>query len=219
MNQYRNAGSERITLGLRATAVPITNVYIDSLEDCITYIASSKPLEVISQGEAIKLSGLISEGDTVPLLRGKRVTSDRRREEDRIYERDIYRNGKIDYRFAIRRDRNPISRVYSRWVLRLCANCMIAVERFRQSSGQPGVEYALQVEIRTIGSDATVVDHSDEVRYYHQYHLGGLVRLPVLSMTSVSSFPDVLALIKEDFFNAAGMDWSRSLRADFAEWI
>ncbi|HUS53599.1 MAG TPA: ATP-binding protein [Thermohalobaculum sp.] len=204
--------------GIRASAAPVTPLYIDMLGREAAQHAPLRELTAKTGEHQTRIMVPLYGSDVVALLRGKRWTNDRNRSDNFLVERDIYRDGVVDYRLVRKFDEPDEAVLFPGWVMALSANAMLAIERFRELAGAPSVEFAFELEIFVKGLQVPLMGYGSQ-RLSPIGRAGiipiGSHQLPIYALGSIDDFSEAVALIEQDFFNLAGYDSQRDFTLDF----
>ena len=139
-----------------------------------------------------------------------------------MIERDVYRDGTVDYRFVRKFVQADEVVLFPEWVMAMWVNALLAVERFRRLASAPSVEFALELEILTKGVKIPLMGYGAQ-RLSPIGQVGkisvGSHPFPVYTLGSIDGFPEVVSQIEQDLSNLAGHDSPRDFTLEFGKLI
>ncbi|MGP1396533.1 MAG: AlbA family DNA-binding domain-containing protein [Inquilinaceae bacterium] len=217
------AGSSMPTVGLRATAIPLSAIEIERVYNNpdIWLPAGSIPMrakDVNKPVVAFQMGGTF----VTPLIRGMRL-DDQGCRSGVGDSREVYTNGVIEYRFWIQeslvKGRQDQSFYIDRdWVFGLFLNTVAAADHFRIVAGAPELEYGIEFEIAIVNNEVPL-----RVQY-GRFNLGGgsynrTTVFPRYSIGSRVEFPRLSRAFQRDFWNGAAIDPTNTIDFDFDEFL
>ena len=157
--------------------------------------------------------GILSFGARCPMLRAAREESDwghgNTNRFDNSY-RELHCDGLIEIGFvSCSRDSDRGGKLYLPPSLPfvIFPNLVVWVDRIRNQALAPTVEYALEVEIRAIGSPVGVVDDYRLINTpYATILRPSLINFPRYSLGNPDEVSELFALFFRDFWNSLGKD-------------
>ena len=214
--QFRSAGNNAHTFGIRATLLSLMPTYIDRVHGNYAVRPPQHALWCVTQGgSTYKLSIPENKGTWRSTIRGSVL---RQSGEGYSLLQEVHCDSLLEYRFLLRKqERENRLYLHVNWIMGMFCNAVCAAEKFRRAVGAPNVEYGLEVEILNRGPGEL---------YVSNYSIGPLDNLlgpfphgddtfPRYSIGPREEFQKLAKMFERDFWDAVGYEPSSLVEVDF----
>ncbi len=184
-------------LALRATAIAMSPVSIP-VPGTMSISPQRRQFDASWQGRQAPVTFPHDFGSFRPILRGVRSINTDQRATTIV---ELLEDGVVEVAFSRRFDDELI--LYAGWFIGLVCNALDIVDQTRSAAGASGVEYGLELEVRTFGGIRVAT-------YGGREHgtCGPMAStvFPRYSIGARDTFQALVRLIERDFWHAAGHD-------------
>jgi len=185
-------------LTLRSTCLPLSPIDLPGVPgNSAIFPNMHQVLGRFPNGSQVTAQFPGSLGRWKPIVRG--VLTEERSDRDG-FRVELQRTGLVEFQFAVQSFEGL--KVFATWVMGLACNSLLAIERARRHAGMPTTEYGLELEI-SVRQDRLAVGAYDDGGSWGSIEPPGCA-LPRYSVGDPSTFDELLRLIQQDFWHAAG---------------
>lgn len=197
-----------IALGLRATAVPLTQLSLpipsdDKVKPYLNRFPATRgqrKFEIFIPGDPVNYR---------PILRGIRAVDT---QENGYISVEIKASGFLEVFFF--RQHGEALTFPADWFVGIACNALFMADTLRQAAGSPGTEYGLELEVFARSKFSVVANGGREFGFDDTWNAADVV-FPKYSVGERSHFGDIMTLVDADFWNAIGKRRSAPLCVKF----